>query len=93
MPSLANTMKGGPLRNAIERTVPSDGLWSDSKGIAADIINLGFGWNRSSHPNRDATLQARQIVTYVHKGALDGSVTFPGSRRWTSWVRRSGAGA
>jgi O-methyltransferase involved in polyketide biosynthesis len=26
----------------------------------------------------------------VHKGALDGSVTFRGSGRWKSWVRRSG---
>ena len=33
--------------------------------------------------------QSRLILTYVHKGALDGSVTFPGSRRWKSWVRRS----
>ena len=30
------------------------------------------------------------IFTYMHKGALDGSVTFHGSRRWRSWVRRSG---
>ncbi len=33
---------------------------------------------------------SRLILTYVHKGALDGSVTFRGSRRWTSRVRRSG---
>jgi methyltransferase (TIGR00027 family) len=33
--------------------------------------------------------QSRLILTYVHKGALDGSLTFRGSRRWTSWVRRS----
>jgi methyltransferase (TIGR00027 family) len=33
---------------------------------------------------------SRLILTYVHKGALDGSVTFRGSRRWSSWVRRSG---
>lgn len=33
--------------------------------------------------------QSRLIFTYVHKGALDGSVTFRGSRRWKSWVRRS----
>jgi methyltransferase (TIGR00027 family) len=30
------------------------------------------------------------ILTYVHKGALDGSATFQGSRRWSSWVKRSG---
>jgi O-methyltransferase involved in polyketide biosynthesis len=29
------------------------------------------------------------ILTYVHNGALDGSVRFRGSRRWTSWVKRS----
>jgi methyltransferase (TIGR00027 family) len=34
--------------------------------------------------------QGRLILTYVHKGALDGSVTFRGSGRWKSWVRRSG---
>ncbi len=34
--------------------------------------------------------RSRLILTYVHKGAIDGSVTFRGSRRWTSWVRRSG---
>lgn len=34
--------------------------------------------------------RSQLIVTYVHKGALDGSVTFRGSRRWKSWVRRSG---
>ena len=34
--------------------------------------------------------QSQLILTYVHKGALDGSVTFRGSRRWKSWVRRSG---
>ena len=33
--------------------------------------------------------QSRVILTYVHKGALDGSVTFRGSRRWKSWVKRS----
>lgn len=30
---------------------------------------------------------SRLILTYVHKGALDGSVTFQGFRRWKSWVR------
>jgi methyltransferase (TIGR00027 family) len=25
------------------------------------------------------------IFTYTHKGALDGSKTFPGARRWRSW--------
>jgi methyltransferase (TIGR00027 family) len=34
--------------------------------------------------------QSRLILTYVHKGALDGSVTFRGSSRWKSWVRHSG---
>jgi methyltransferase (TIGR00027 family) len=34
--------------------------------------------------------QSRLIFTYVHKGALDGSVIFQGSRRWKSWVGRSG---
>ena len=33
---------------------------------------------------------SRLILTYVHKGALDGSVTFRSSRRWNSWVKRSG---
>jgi methyltransferase (TIGR00027 family) len=30
------------------------------------------------------------ILTYVHQGALDGSVPFSGARRWKSWVGRSG---
>jgi methyltransferase (TIGR00027 family) len=30
------------------------------------------------------------IFSYVHRGALDGSVTFREARRWKSWVRRSG---
>jgi methyltransferase (TIGR00027 family) len=30
------------------------------------------------------------IFTYTHKGALDGSKTFPGARRWRSWSRVSG---
>jgi methyltransferase (TIGR00027 family) len=34
--------------------------------------------------------QSRLIVTYVHQGALDGSIMFRGSGRWKSWVRRSG---
>jgi methyltransferase (TIGR00027 family) len=33
---------------------------------------------------------SRLILTYVHKGALDGSVTFRGAHRWKSWVGRSG---
>jgi len=33
---------------------------------------------------------SRLILTYVHRGAVDGSVEFPGSRRWKSWVGRSG---
>jgi methyltransferase (TIGR00027 family) len=33
---------------------------------------------------------SRLILTYVHKGALDGSQKFQGARRWKSWVRRSG---
>jgi methyltransferase (TIGR00027 family) len=34
--------------------------------------------------------RSRLILTSVHKGAIDGSVTFRSSRRWKSWVRRSG---
>jgi methyltransferase (TIGR00027 family) len=34
--------------------------------------------------------RSRLILTYVHKGALDGSQKFQGARRWKSWVRRSG---
>jgi methyltransferase (TIGR00027 family) len=30
------------------------------------------------------------VFTYVHRGALDGSISFQGSRRWKSWVKRSG---
>jgi methyltransferase (TIGR00027 family) len=33
---------------------------------------------------------SRLILTYVHKGAIDGSVTFQGAVRWKSWVGRSG---
>jgi methyltransferase (TIGR00027 family) len=33
---------------------------------------------------------SRLILTYVHKGALDGSTEFQGSHRWSSWVKRSG---
>jgi methyltransferase (TIGR00027 family) len=33
---------------------------------------------------------SRLILTYVHRGAIDGSVELPGSQRWKSWVRRSG---
>jgi methyltransferase (TIGR00027 family) len=33
---------------------------------------------------------SRLILTYVHKGALDGSAAFQGSQRWSSWVKRSG---
>jgi methyltransferase (TIGR00027 family) len=32
---------------------------------------------------------SRLIFTYVDKAALDGSINFPGSRRWKSRVRRS----
>jgi methyltransferase (TIGR00027 family) len=30
------------------------------------------------------------IFTYMHKGAVDGSRTFPGARRWRSWVSFNG---
>lgn len=30
---------------------------------------------------------SRLILTYVDRGALDGSRTFQGARRWKSWVR------
>jgi methyltransferase (TIGR00027 family) len=33
---------------------------------------------------------SRLIFTYMDKGAIDGSKTFPGARRWRSWVRFSG---
>jgi methyltransferase (TIGR00027 family) len=33
---------------------------------------------------------SRLILTYVHKGAVDGSAAFQGSQRWSSWVKRSG---
>lgn len=33
---------------------------------------------------------SRLVFTYVHKGAIDGSISFQGSRRWKSWVKRSG---
>jgi methyltransferase (TIGR00027 family) len=29
------------------------------------------------------------ILTYTHKGALDGSKAFPGARRWRYWSRAS----
>jgi hypothetical protein len=29
---------------------------------------------------------SRLIFTYVHRGALDGSIAFPEARRWTSSV-------
>jgi methyltransferase (TIGR00027 family) len=34
--------------------------------------------------------RSRLILTYVHRGALDGSLKFRGARRWKSWVGRSG---
>lgn len=30
------------------------------------------------------------IFTYMHRGALDGTESFPGARRWKSWVKFSG---
>src|SRR5215472_4012331 len=36
------------------------------------------------------TPSSRLIFTYVHRGMLDGSKSFPGARRWRSWVRFSG---
>ena len=33
---------------------------------------------------------SRLIFTFVHQGALDGSLQFRGSRRWKAWVQRSG---
>jgi methyltransferase (TIGR00027 family) len=33
---------------------------------------------------------SRLVLTYVDKGALDGTRTFRGARRWGSWVRISG---
>ena len=33
---------------------------------------------------------SRLVFSYVHRGALDGSVTFAEARRWKWWVGRSG---
>ncbi len=33
---------------------------------------------------------SRLVFTYMDQGAIDGSKSFPGARRWRSWVRFSG---
>ena len=75
------------LRQAgFDERIPAVVLWEgvvsylSEQAVNANLVLL----SRLLAPN------SRLILTYVHKGALDGSVTFQGSRRWRSWVRRSG---
>jgi methyltransferase (TIGR00027 family) len=69
-----------------DEKVPAVVLWEgvvsylSESAVNANLLVLG----RLLAPN------SRLILTYVHKGALDGSGTFRSSRRWASWVKRSG---
>lgn len=59
------------------------------EGVVSYLTELAVSANLSVL-SRLLAPHSRLIFTYVDKAALDGSVAFRGSRRWKSWVRRSG---
>ncbi len=75
------------LREAgFDEKIPAVVLWEgvvsylSEPAVDANLIVL----SRLLAPN------SRLILTYVDKGALDGSMKFRSASRWTSWVKRSG---
>lgn len=75
------------LREAgFDESVPALVLW---EGVVSYLSEPAVNTNLVLL-SRLLALRSRLILTYMHKGALDGSVMFQGSKRWKSWVRRSG---
>jgi methyltransferase (TIGR00027 family) len=75
------------LRDAgFDENVPAVVLW---EGVVSYLSEPAVNANLLLL-SRLLAPDSRLILTYVHKGALDGSATFQGSRRWSSWVKRSG---
>jgi methyltransferase (TIGR00027 family) len=78
---------GFKLRDAgFDEKIPAVVLW---EGVVSYLSEPAVNANLMLL-SRLLAPDSRLILTYVHKGALDGSAAFRGSRRWSSWVRRSG---
>jgi methyltransferase (TIGR00027 family) len=70
----------------IDKKVPAVVLW---EGVVSYLSEPAVHSNLAVLARLLAP-HSRLILTYVHKGALDGSATFCGAGRWKSWVGRSG---
>ncbi len=69
-----------------DRKIPAVVIW---EGVVSYLTEPAVNANLTLL-SRLLAPRSRLILTYVHKGALDGTVKFRGSWRWSSWVRRSG---
>ena len=75
------------LKNAgYDQAMPALVIW---EGVVSYLSESAVDANLVLLSNLLAA-KSRLIVTYVHRGALDGSLTFPNARRWRWWVRRGG---
>jgi len=66
--------------------VPAVALW---EGVVSYLTPAAVDQNFRMLA-RILAQESRLIFTYVHRGALDGSITFPEARRWKASVRSSG---
>jgi methyltransferase (TIGR00027 family) len=74
------------LRAGFDKNNPAVVVW---EGVVSYLTEPAVNGNLAVLA-RLLAANSRLIFTYVQKGALDGSATFRGARRWKSWVRRSG---
>jgi methyltransferase (TIGR00027 family) len=73
-------------KSEFDRTAPAAIVW---EGVVSYLTESAVSGNLCLL-GRLLAANSHLILTYVHKGAVDGSIAFEGSRRWKSRVRRSG---
>ena len=74
------------LQAGFDPQLPSVAVW---EGVVSYLTPAAVEQNFQIL-SRILAPQSRLIFTYVHKGALDGSVLFPEAARWKSSVRSTG---
>jgi methyltransferase (TIGR00027 family) len=82
----ADNLESKLRRAGFDEKIPAVVLW---EGVVSYLSEAAVNTNLTLL-SRLLAPDSRLILTYVHKGALDGSVAFREARRWSSWVKRSG---
>lgn len=81
-----DNLEAALLHAGFDPRVPSVAIW---EGVVSYLTPAAVDQNFEML-SRMLSPESRLIFTYVHKGALDGSVLFPEAARWKSSVRSTG---